>query len=519
MTQRRKIAWIFVLVGTLFLVPSKAGAQTKHGALKVSSFPSGANVSMDGKDTGKVTPMSMDVSVGWHKVMVSIPNSGWRADTRDVDVVSGNNDLSVTLLPVLTAGPMGPPGPKGDPGPAGPMGPQGPAGPQGPKGATGATGVAGPMGPQGAKGDTGAAGPAGPTGAPGAAGPSGPTGPMGQQGPKGDTGATGAVGATGATGPAGPLGPMGPQGPAGLKGDTGGIGAVGPVGATGPQGPAGATGPAGAQGAAGPQGPKGDTGATGAVGATGATGAVGPVGPMGPQGPQGPVGNVGATGATGPAGPAGPVGNSGPTGPIGPQGPVGPPGPGLNGRQEFQSTGTFVVPTGVNRLSVELYGAGGGGAVVSCNGGGGGGGGAYTSTILPVQVGQVLTISIGAKGRAGTSAVPPGGNGGDTQVLDANNNVLAVAYGGGAGQPYPPSGVTCGMSVPGAVGGAVDPNAAISHSGPSAPPVFSPNDLGAVGYLIPGFAFQANGQFGGGGAGSFFPPAQAGQGGYALLTW
>ncbi len=450
MTQHRRMLWIFVLalVATLFLAPSRAGAQdNKHGKLKVTSFPSGANVFVDGKDTGQVTPMGTEVSVGWHKVKVSIPNPGWNADLRDVQVAAGNNDLSVTLLPIVSAGPMGPQGPAG---PAGPMGPQGLAGPAG------------------------------------ATGPAGAQGPGGLQGPKGDIGATGAAGPTG------------------------------PVGATGSQGPVGATGPMGPQGS---QGPKGDTGATGEVGATGSTGAAGPVGPMGPQGPQGPMGNVGATGATGPAGPAGPTGNTGPTGPMGLQGPVGPPGLGLNGRQEFQSTGAFVVPTGVNRLSVELYGAGGGGAVVPCNGGGGGGGGAYTSTILAVQAGQVLTITVGAKGRAGTTAVPPGGNGGDTQVLDDNNNMLAVAHGGMAGQPYPPSGITCGTPVPGAGGGATDPSAAISHSGPSAPNGFSPNDLGAVGYQVPGFAFQPNGQFGGGGQGSFFPPAQAGEGGYALLTW
>lgn len=443
MTQHRKLSWIFVpaLVGMLFLAPSKAGAQDKPGKLKISSFPSGANVSLDGTDTGKVTPTSMEVSVGWHKVKVSIPNAGWNADVRDVQVTAGSNDLSVTLLPVVSVGPMGPPGPAG---PAGPMGPQGPAG---------------------------------------------------------------------ATGPAGAAGPQGPAGPQGAKGDTGAVGATGATGAVGPAGPIGATGPAG------PQGPKGDTGAVGATGATGATGPVGPVGPMGPQGPQGPMGNVGQTGATGATGPAGPAGPQGPTGSAGPQGLTGPAGPGLNGRQEFQASGSFTVPAGVNRLSVELYGAGGGGAVVSCNGGGGGGGGAYTSTILAVQEGQVLTITVGAKGRAGTSAVPPGGNGGDTEVLDASNNVIAVAYGGSAGQPYPPSGITCGTPVPGAAGGATDPNAAISHSGPSAPNGFSPNDLGAAGYQVPGFAFQPSGVFGGGGVGSFFPPAQTGQGGYALLTW
>ncbi|HYY72258.1 MAG TPA: PEGA domain-containing protein [Candidatus Bathyarchaeia archaeon] len=473
MTQHRKLSWIFVfaLAGTLFLAPSRAGAEDKEnkpGKLRVNSFPSGANVSLDGTDTGKVTPMSMEVSVGWHKVKVSIPNSSWNADVRDVQVAAGNNDLSITLLPIMSVGPMGPPGPAG---PAGPAGPQGPAG---------------------------AIGPAGP------------------QGPKGDTGATGAAGATGATGPMGTVGPMGPQG---SKGDTGATGAVGPMGPTGAMGP---------QGPAGPQGPKGDTGATGAVGATGATGPAGPQGPAGPigaTGPQGPAGPVGPMGPQGPQGPMGNVGQTGATGATGPQGAAGPPGPGLNGRQEFLPTGgvntfTFVVPNGVNKLSVELYGAGGGGAKVTCTGEGGGGGGAYTSTIVSVQEGQSLTITVGASGLAGTAGVPAGGNGGDTEVLDANNTVLAVAHGGNGGQPNLPTGVTCGMNTPGAAGGAPDPNAAISHSGPSAPSVYSANNVGAVGYLIPGFPFQPNGQFGGGGTGSFFP-AQVGQGqgGYALLTW
>ena len=492
MAQHRWMLWVFVFAGSLLFLPGRALAQDKHGKLRISSFPSGANVSVDGKDTGLVTPMSTEVSLGWHKVKVSIPNPGWNADLRDVQIAAGDNDLSVTLLPIVSVGPMGPPGP------AGPMGPQGPAG------ATGPAGLQGPKGDTGATGAVGAAGPAGPQG------PAGATGAAGLQGPKGDTGATGAVGATGS------VGPMGPQG---LKGDTGATGLTGATGAMGPAGPAGPIGPMG------PQGPQGLQGLTGNVGATGATGPAGAVGPIGPQGPQGPVGNVGQTGATGPvgpAGPAGPTGLTGPTGTTGPQGPTGPPGPGLNGRQEFLTSGgvntfTFVVPTGVNKLGVELYGAGGGGAKITCTGEGGGGGGAYTSTILAVQDGQSLTIIVGAGGTAGT---PAGGNGGDTEVLDANNSVLAVGHGGNGGQPNLPSGVTCGMNTPGAAGGAPDPNAAISHTGPSAPSVYSSNNGGAVGYQIPGFPFQLNGQFGGGGTGSFFP-AQVGQGqgGYALLVW
>src|SRR5712692_6393956 len=131
-----------LLLGAL-LVPTGLRAQTTSGALKVTSFPSGARVSVDGVDSGKVTPMSISLPVGDHTVVVSIPNSGWNPDTRTVTIVSGNNDLSVTLLPILTTGPIGPSGPKGD------------TGPQGPAGAAGATGPAGPTGPTGPTGPEG----------------------------------------------------------------------------------------------------------------------------------------------------------------------------------------------------------------------------------------------------------------------------------------------------------------------------------------------------------------------------
>lgn len=61
MTPYRRIVCTFVLLGTVLLLPGRVSAQDHHGKLKVSSFPAGANVSLDGKDTGKVTPMSMEV--------------------------------------------------------------------------------------------------------------------------------------------------------------------------------------------------------------------------------------------------------------------------------------------------------------------------------------------------------------------------------------------------------------------------------------------------------------------------
>ncbi len=135
---------------------------------------------------------------------------------------------------------------------------------------------------------------------------------------------------------------------------------------------------------------------------------------------------------------------------------------------------------------------------------------------MTVQEGQTLTINVGSGGAAAAVGAP-GGNGGDTQVLDASSTMLAVAHGGSGGQP---DSVPCGLPAAGAAGGASDSKAMISHSGASAPS-FSPLNSGGVGYLVTGFAFQANGQFGGGGTGATTSslPAHAGQGGYAFLSW
>src|SRR3989338_1518421 len=169
-----------MFIFTVSLQPTSSFAAT--GALKVTSFPSGAEVIVDGASTGKVTPMSVSLAEGEHSVTVHIPNSGWNADTRTVTVVPGNNDLSVTLLPSLTQGPAGPEGPQGPQGISGPMGPEGPQGAIGLTGRIGATGPQGPEGPEGIEGTLGA------------------TCPMGPEGPQGAIGLTGSIGATGPQG-------------------------------------------------------------------------------------------------------------------------------------------------------------------------------------------------------------------------------------------------------------------------------------------------------------------------------
>src|SRR4029077_10194583 len=101
----------------------------------------------------------------------------------------------------------------------------------------------------------------------------------------------------------------------------------------------------------GPQGPSGAAGAAGAaatieVGTTTTVAAGTPASVL-----NGGTANGGVLNFLISPGPQGLKGDTGATGPTG----------GLIGRQEFQSSGTFVVPVGVTRLSVELYGAGGGG--------------------------------------------------------------------------------------------------------------------------------------------------------------
>jgi hypothetical protein len=146
---KMKMRHVPVVLCLLCVIVESGFAQSASGSLKVTSYPTGATVAIDGAQTGKTTPMSASLTVGDHTVVVAVPGSGWNPDTRTVTIVSGNNDLSVTLLPVVTTGPQGPVGPQG---PAGITGPPGPAGESGPPGGIGPQGPAGPEGPTGPAG-------------------------------------------------------------------------------------------------------------------------------------------------------------------------------------------------------------------------------------------------------------------------------------------------------------------------------------------------------------------------------
>lgn len=88
----------------------------------------------------------------------------------------------------------------------------------------------------------------------------------------------------------------------------------------------------------------------------------------------------------------------------------------------------FVVPTGIRRIRVKMWGAGGGGGgSLGVGGGGGGGAGLYAQFTMAVTPGQTIAVTVGAAGAPGAVG---GGNGG-AGAASVFGTVCTV--GGGAG--------------------------------------------------------------------------------------
>jgi hypothetical protein len=98
-------------------------------------------------------------------------------------------------------------------------------------------------------------------------------------------------------------------------------------------------------------------------------------------------------------------------------------------RQVFQYTGanqTFVVPGGITRIFVKMWGAGGGGG--SYGGwrqGSTGGAGGYSEAIVPVVPGQSITVIVGGRGRARPGAERAWPNGGRASTAGGDNQYTA----------------------------------------------------------------------------------------------
>lgn len=94
---------------------------------------------------------------------------------------------------------------------------------------------------------------------------------------------------------------------------------------------------------------------------------------------------------------------------------------------------TFVVPAGINNVTVQAWGAGGGGAAGNgTNRGGHGGGGGYAKAVIATTPAESLTVEVGSGG-AKAAANQNGGGGGGYSAVKRSATFLVQAGGGGGG--------------------------------------------------------------------------------------
>jgi hypothetical protein len=180
--------------------------------------------------------------------------------------------------------------------------------------------------------------------------------------------------------------------------------------------------------------------------------------------------------------------------------------------QVFTTNGTFVVPTNVTKIKVEMWGGGGGGGKGSTlyNGGGGGAGG-YAFNVFTVTPGASYPVTVGTGGTNGVSGT------------FSSFGALMGAAGGGAGTNAAPNAVggggiggTTTNSIAPFVGSAGDTGGGFaSGNGASAL-----GDLGGTGGwgVATGAGVNANGPGAGGGGGAAGQnPYPGGKGGPGLV--
>ncbi|HSS62140.1 MAG TPA: hypothetical protein VLK30_11875 [Candidatus Limnocylindrales bacterium] len=203
------------------------------------------------------------------------------------------------------------------------------------------------------------------------------------------------------------------------------------------------------------------------------------------------------------------------------QGPPGTAG-GLSQILEVTASTTFNVPAGVTSVLVEAWGGGGGGSdfipFPDCISSAAGGSGGYLRTVVSVNPGESLSISVGAAGAAGVA--------GGTSSVTRGSTVLVSAGGGGAGTVI----ASPASAVGGAGGQVVSPGGIVRPGNPGGSGVFDfmcafgpgnppSSPAGLAGLPIQGsVAPLHNGSAGGSGT-VFSGPAQAGGPGEVILTW
>lgn len=110
---------------------------------------------------------------------------------------------------------------------------------------------------------------------------------------------------------------------------------------------------------------------------------------------------------------------------------------------EYSTAGssTYNVPSGIDKLQIEMWGAGGGGGGGGTDGPGGhGGGGAYATAIIDVTALETLNVVVGGGGGGGDFSSgglgysgDGGGGGGHSEVNRGGTHLIVAAGGGGGG--------------------------------------------------------------------------------------
>lgn len=105
--------------------------------------------------------------------------------------------------------------------------------------------------------------------------------------------------------------------------------------------------------------------------------------------------------------------------------------------QLFTANGSFIVPAGVTKIKVLVYGGGAGGGCGNIPGGGGGGAGGYAEGIYTVVSLSSYAVVIGTGGTGGLSGLP-GTNGGASSfgaLISASGGLggTVASYGGAGG--------------------------------------------------------------------------------------
>ncbi len=178
--------------------------------------------------------------------------------------------------------------------------------------------------------------------------------------------------------------------------------------------------------------------------------------------------------------------------------------------QAFRSSGTFVVPTNVTRIEVEMWGGGGGGGSSSTGySGGGGGGGGYDLGVFAVTPGSSYTVTVGSGGNAGQA--------GGATSFGALMTASGGSAGGNGGSSSSGAGGAGGGNSGGAVSGLVGGSGEVGdYPASSMGGVGGSTWRGGVGGSNSGPALGGNGGNSGGGSGI---PGQAGNNGLVIVYY